>query len=107
MTRPDEVTSIRKAAAVCNVTPPVGLSQRRMTSSVAHRVLRWTALLSSSHQVARDLARRGRRLRSTGSVSSSRTEAMSALWGHVEELQGNVVGILGVQVQAAFILDDP
>ncbi len=45
--------------------------------------------------------------RSTGSVSSSRTEAMSALWGQVEELQGNVVGILGVQVQAAFILDDP
>jgi hypothetical protein len=30
----------------------------------------------------------------------------SALWGHVEELQGNVVGILGVQVQAVFILDD-
>jgi hypothetical protein len=27
--------------------------------------------------------------------------------GAVEELQGNVVGILGVQVQAAFILDDP
>jgi hypothetical protein len=36
-----------------------------------------------------------------------RTEAMSALWWHVEELQGDVVGILGVQVQAAFILDDP
>jgi hypothetical protein len=29
------------------------------------------------------------------------------VWGHAEELQGNVVGILGVQVQAAFILDDP
>jgi hypothetical protein len=28
------------------------------------------------------------------------------LWGHAEELQGNVVEILGVQVQAAFILDD-
>jgi hypothetical protein len=32
---------------------------------------------------------------------------MSALWWHGEELQGIVVGILGIQVQAAFILDDP
>jgi hypothetical protein len=31
----------------------------------------------------------------------------SALCRHVEELQGNIVGVLGVQVQAAFILDDP
>jgi hypothetical protein len=31
----------------------------------------------------------------------------SVPWGHVEELQGNVVGILGVQMQAVFILDDP
>ena len=31
----------------------------------------------------------------------------SALWRHVEELQRNVIGILGVQVQAVFILGDP